>query len=74
MEDKTEKKNWGKKLTGGLIGAAMLREIVQVVPETAKWVIVGIVAITMTFMVLQYLADRKDKDNGTAMRSTHGSD
>lgn len=61
MEEKTETKNWGKKLTGGLIGAVMIREIVQAVPDIALWGIFAITNIVVTYMVLQHLADKKGK-------------
>ncbi len=51
-------KNWGKKLTGGLVGAVMVREIVQAVPTTAIIGIIGIVVLALVYMTLQYLSDR----------------
>ena len=58
MEEKT---NWGKKLTGGMVGAVMVREIVMAKPEMALWGIMAITNIAITFMVLQYFADKKGK-------------
>lgn len=54
-------KNWGKKLTGGLACAVMLREIVIAVPETALWAIGGIVLIAVVYMGTQLYADLQRK-------------
>ena len=53
-------KSWGKKLTGGMVGAIMVREIVMAVPSTAWYGIWAITIMAVVFMGLQYLSDRKD--------------
>lgn len=57
-------KNWGKKLTGGLVCAAMLREIVVAVPDTALYAIGGIVLIAVVYMGTQLYSDVQRKGKG----------
>jgi len=57
MEEK--KTSWGKKLTGGIFCAVMIREIVMAKPEMAPWGIGAILILGVIYQVTQLRADRK---------------
>lgn len=60
----TQDKAWGKKLTGGLACAVLLREIVTAVPDTALWAIGGITLIGLVYMATQLISDLKKSNSG----------